>query len=86
MTTPFVTARDTLTVLSESVIAKAETQIRKLYLERDKAANAIAERELGIELPLVHTFRDQNGNLYSVNVYASVKLVERAQEGSDDHN
>ena len=65
-------------LLAESVVFDAERQIRKLYTKRDEAVNAIVKARLGLELPIIETFRDEDGTLWAINVFASLRKVEAA--------
>ena len=67
----------------ESVVFDAERQIRKLYTQRDEAVNAIVKERLGLELPIIETFRDEDGALWGINVFASLRKVEAGHERAD---
>ena len=64
--------------------ARIERDITKLYKARDRAINEIVLRECGIQLPILKTWTDEEGNKWAANVTAKLVLVERATGESND--
>lgn len=57
---------------------RQQRDISRLYAALDRNVNAIALEQLGLKLPILHTFKDDQGNTWAINVSAKLVKVESA--------
>ena len=55
--------------------AALQRQAKAQWLQRDRAVNAIATREFGIDIPAHKNFRDDEGGRWVISVHANLTYL-----------
>lgn len=57
---------------------RQQRDITRLYAALDRNVNAIVLDQIGLKLPIIRTFKDEQGNTWGINVTAKLIKVESA--------